>query len=789
MLDKSCSKDRAQISSTENSESDFNNKNSMAGNSIYRPLRDNGHEIRVLHLDPSSDSSDNSLKCRLKYILLHDNSAPAVEITCPDKELKNDFENHSYIANGVNEETSEAAPEAQQMNYATKGYKQRKRIYGGKIPCNIIPPYIALSYTWGDLQDTVPLQVDGTTMMVTRNLHDALVAIRSEPQISSFSVWADAVCINQDDVKERNKEVKRMFEVYRKASRVVIWLGYVPTTWNFFGMKTIGDINKIVPRLLMKRNADSEVIHPVECTNDEILTMLAILDRPYWTRIWILQELVMADYENTFFFWAQTLRHISDLQHAQQFFDNAISIWLRSAEISSLLDQVSTYEYTGTRTGHRTPDNGDNPGEIDLEDKETQIARRMLLLTLGKAKFESDISERVIEGIITKKGFDAEVYLQEKFKDKACLSSVETDKMFRSLEELVQLAISVVNDSRRRMKHLEVKLLLNELSTTMATMIQAVTLDETTDDVGFQLLMTHSLNGQCTNERDLVYGLLGLHEHKIASQITPDYDLSINRVLSDFSEAVIRCRGLNFLCQYEEVLSRFSDDLPSWVVNLIKGRDHPPRGGEWATRWKKFSAGGVRTDDIRFSIDNDKLHCQGLLYKVDTKTPQPKYHNKDLIIQALERVVSFYTPDEGQCRSMLNISTQTTSEDSEVANVVEMSQKFWELHSDFTIEGIRLKSLFPEQDDIMKWEFETASEAIKSVSSMQIFTTADGKLGLGTQDLRDGDNIAILRGCNIPTILREHEGGHKLIGMCYLDGVMFGELFEESLTLEELTIL
>jgi Heterokaryon incompatibility protein (HET) len=253
----------------------------MAGNSIYRPLRDNGHEIRVLRLEPSSDSSDNSLKCRLKYILLHDNSAPTVESTCTEKELKNDSENHSYIANGVNEETSEAAPEAQQMHYATKRYKERKRTFGGKIPCNITPPYIALSYSWGDPRDTVPLQVDGTTMMATRNLRDALIAIRSEPQISSFSVWADAVCINQHDIKERNKEVKRMFEVYRRASRVVIWLGYVPTTWNFFGMKTTGDINKIVPRLLMKRSADSEVMHPGECTNDEILTTVAILDRPY----------------------------------------------------------------------------------------------------------------------------------------------------------------------------------------------------------------------------------------------------------------------------------------------------------------------------------------------------------------------------------------------------------------------------------------------------------------------------------------------------------------------------
>lgn len=706
----------------------------MAENSVYRPLRDNGHEIRVLRLEPSSDSSDNSLKCRLEYIPLHDNSATTVER-------------------------------------------------------DIIPPYIALSYTWGNPRDTVPLQVDGTTVMVTRNLHDALTAIRYEPQISSFSVWADAVCINQDDMKERNREVKRMSEVYRSASRVVIWLGYVPTTWNFFGMKPTGDINRIVPRLLVERSADSEIMHPGECTNDDILTTVAILDRPYWTRIWILQELVMADYENTFFFWAQTLRHISDLQHAQQFFDNAVNTWLKSAEVSSLLDDVSTDENPRTDIRHRTPDNGGNPGNIDLEDEETQIAKKLLFSRLGKAKFESDISERVLEAISTGKGFDAGVYLRERIKGKAPLSSVEIDKMSQSLKELVQLARSFMSDMDRRLKHTEVKLAFSELSITMATMIQAATLDTTTDDVDFRLLMTRSMKGQCTDKHDLVYGLLGLHKHEIASRITPDYDLSIERVFLDFSAAVIRYRGLNFLCDYEMELSGFCGNLPSWAVNLMGGGSHTPRAGEWARKWKKFSAGGVRSDDIPISIDNDRLHCQGLLYKVDKKTPRPKYHNKDLIREALERVVSCYTPDEGKCRSMLSISTQTTYEDSEVASVLEMSQQFWELHSDFAVEGIRLKSFFPEQVDIMKWGLETATEAIRGVLAMKIFTTADGKLGLGTAALRDGDNIAILRGCNTPTILREHQGGYKLVGMCYLDGVMFGEVFEESLTLEELTIL
>jgi hypothetical protein len=40
-----------------------------------------------------------------------------------------------------------------------------------------------------------------------------------------LALWADAVCINQDDVNDRNKQVSSMREVYKMAERVEIWLG------------------------------------------------------------------------------------------------------------------------------------------------------------------------------------------------------------------------------------------------------------------------------------------------------------------------------------------------------------------------------------------------------------------------------------------------------------------------------------------------------------------------------------------------------------------------------------
>lgn len=38
-------------------------------------------------------------------------------------------------------------------------------------------------------------------------------------------LWIDAICINQSDIKEREEQVARMAHIYKRARRVVVWLG------------------------------------------------------------------------------------------------------------------------------------------------------------------------------------------------------------------------------------------------------------------------------------------------------------------------------------------------------------------------------------------------------------------------------------------------------------------------------------------------------------------------------------------------------------------------------------
>jgi len=93
------------------------------------------------------------------------------------------------------------------------------------------PNYQALSYTWGlDTSTRLRLKiVDGQSlsfMLIKPNLDDALRQLRTFiPRNSSQLFWIDAICIDQDNVSEKNMQIKKMAMIYNRADSVAVWLG------------------------------------------------------------------------------------------------------------------------------------------------------------------------------------------------------------------------------------------------------------------------------------------------------------------------------------------------------------------------------------------------------------------------------------------------------------------------------------------------------------------------------------------------------------------------------------
>lgn len=86
------------------------------------------------------------------------------------------------------------------------------------------PEYECLSYVWGDATPRHMLRIHQDKMlMIGDNVHRALIGLRERNK--HVKIWIDAICINQNDIKERNHQVQNMFCVYRNSASVRAWLG------------------------------------------------------------------------------------------------------------------------------------------------------------------------------------------------------------------------------------------------------------------------------------------------------------------------------------------------------------------------------------------------------------------------------------------------------------------------------------------------------------------------------------------------------------------------------------
>lgn len=89
---------------------------------------------------------------------------------------------------------------------------------------SVPPEYVALSYVWGDKSNTATIVCHGKAVQVTQTLYAALRIFAASPLL----VWADALSIDQQNIPEKTQQVNMMALIYSKAAGVSIWLGPDP---------------------------------------------------------------------------------------------------------------------------------------------------------------------------------------------------------------------------------------------------------------------------------------------------------------------------------------------------------------------------------------------------------------------------------------------------------------------------------------------------------------------------------------------------------------------------------
>lgn len=153
------------------------------------------------------------------------------------------------------------------------------------------PKYEALSYAWGDPGITKEIRLCGHLFSVTTNLAAALRRIRALDK--DRVVWVDALCINQVDILERNSQVQLMHIIYTLASNVLVWVGEDDETTSL-----VMDYIRITADggHFMTESCDSPGFHDCTTQVDYIGALGKFLRRPYWNRIWTVQEMILAQH-------------------------------------------------------------------------------------------------------------------------------------------------------------------------------------------------------------------------------------------------------------------------------------------------------------------------------------------------------------------------------------------------------------------------------------------------------------------------------------------------------------
>jgi hypothetical protein len=156
------------------------------------------------------------------------------------------------------------------------------------VDLSTAPQYEALSYEWGSPSSIeYTIQLNQKAVAVRQNLWRALYDLRDTRE--SRTLWIDTLCINQTNVHERNCQVSRMGSIYSQAARVVAWIGQDDYE-SRYGLVFLAELAATSPKKYCPPYGEC----PDGKHRGKWQAMSSLFNRSYWSRLWIIQEVVLA---------------------------------------------------------------------------------------------------------------------------------------------------------------------------------------------------------------------------------------------------------------------------------------------------------------------------------------------------------------------------------------------------------------------------------------------------------------------------------------------------------------
>jgi len=628
--------------------------------------------------------------------------------------------------------------------------------------CNLIhaslddkPDYVALSYTWGDPRDTGIITVGRNSVSVTRNLYSALEHLQYDKTVRV--IWVDAICINQSDNEEKSWQVRLMREIYQRATFVSIWIGPADTTsdkvmdfLNLLGTKamcfgldggpglirlvseqwrklafhpptfrdrskqrvTVGNGNNAIATMHFLMGDLNELYYSISGSHEQdrlfpVEGMASLFKRAWWGRIWVLQELSLA-------------------------------------------------QKAGFVCGTK------------------RLSRRRCTAALNAFKALGF----VFQEMFLLKGVIPTAYQ---------LSVAKADFDWRPT-----VLLSMWNTHRDS----PYPLLALLRATCIAGLFSA----------------RNDIILEATDPRDKVYGLLGLAADRNELEefgILPDYSKSCQDVYISVAATLLRQGHISALSLGQ--FPKFQLGLPSWVPDWSKplgdtlqgiSTDHmtpEPQynaSGSLLQTMPIFSGIGPKMSVSVSGLIYDEVHDLGATW-ADFFSPQHTMQQpfipakryleelvrlsflQDSFKDLMERISSAARTaiaeigynDDGRWARIGNQRYHTAVS---LINIRVNSASEIGLPNSGFLELIKTDGIQPRIDRLSAGKY--CGEIVAKSHKRKPFVTAKGHLGLGPDDIKPSDVIALLIGNQVPFVLRKViDRQYQIVGKAYVDGIMDGE--------------
>lgn len=295
-----------------------------------------------------------------------------------------------------------------------------------------------------------------------------------------------------------------------------------------------------------------------------------------------------------------------------------------------------------------------------------------------------------------------------------------------------------------------------------------------------------------TKAEDTVYGLLGMPAFTSGKfPLRADYSKSLSQIYREVVEVSLRSlQSVEILASVQHA-PKIESDMPSWVPRW--NREKICHVILYSIRHiKKGNASGDL--EFSYSIDHDSqvLEIPGLRFDVvesRTKIDNEQWFNSRRNVMENHPVLEFWLKENRSPTQYptgepaldayssiftlgpgggLPINVRSTNPSHE--NFAAYVQQLMELSGHPPVHYLGLQ----EEAKTGNW-YAWEDMARDGCWGRSFFRTKGGYMGLGPQILQPGDFVCVLAGGEVPFILRPDHDYYKLVGECYLHGIMNGE--------------